>query len=179
MPMLNERDRRLAMAVEARTWGHGEISAVSRATGSARATISRGLKELDEEPKGTARVRAPGGGRKKAEAAGPGLVETLEGLVEPESRGHPESPLRWTTMSTRRLAGTLAAMGHEISHSAVAAALRGQGFSLQQTFKTLEGSQHADRDAQFRHINDTAAAFLAAGDPVISIDTKRKTTHLL
>ncbi len=174
LPRLNERDRRLAMAAEARTWGHGGISVVSRATGSARATISRGLKELDEEPKGTARVRAAGGGRKKAEVADPGLVEALEGLVEPESRGHPESPLRWTTKSTRYLAGALAAMGHEISHSAVAAVLRGQGFSLQQMFKTLEGSQHADRDAQFRHINDTAAAFLASGDPVISVDTKKK-----
>jgi hypothetical protein len=120
------------------------------------------------------RVRAPGGGRKKAEVADPELLDRLDSLIEPGTRGDPESPLRWTTKSTRHLARELTAMGHDISHSVVAKILRSAGFSLQGTRKTLEGAQHPDRDAQFRYINSTAARFLAAGEPVISIDTKKK-----
>jgi hypothetical protein len=130
---------------------------------------------LDNDPVGQVdRVRAPGGGRKKAEVADPELLDRLDSLIEPGTRGDPESPLRWTTKSTRNLARELTAMGHDISHSVVAKILRSAGFSLQGTRKTLEGAQHPDRDAQFRYINSTAARFLAAGEPVISIDTKKK-----
>lgn len=171
---LNERDRRLALAAEARSWGYGGIAAVARATGAAKGTISRGLDELDTEPGDLKRVRAAGGGRKRAEVANPDLSEALDGLVEPETRGDPESPLRWTTKSTRHLARELTRMGHAVSHSAVASILRAQGYSLQSTRKTLEGAQQPDRDAQFRYLGATAAGFIAAGEPVISVDTKKK-----
>ena len=176
LPRLNERDRRLALAAEAQSWGRGGIAAVHRATGASVSTIRRGLKDLlDDPPQGTdRRVRAPGGGRKKAEIADPELLGRLDSLIEPGTRGDPESPLRWTTKSTRHLADELTAMGHAISHSAVANLLRSVGFSLQGTRKTLEGAQHPDRDAQFRYINSQATEFLAAGDPVISVDTKKK-----
>jgi hypothetical protein len=155
--------------------GHGD-TAVHRATGASRSTIRRGLGELDndtgEGP--NRRVRAPGGGRKRAEVTDPELRSALDSLIEPATRGDPESPLRWTTKSTRHLAGTLRAMGHAISHSVVANLLGSAGFSLQGTRKTLEGAQHPDRDAQFRYINSTAGEFLAAGEPVISVDTKKK-----
>jgi hypothetical protein len=120
------------------------------------------------------RVRAPGGGRKKAEVADPELLDRLDSLIEPGTRGDPESPLRWTTKSTRKLADELTAMGHDVSHSVVAKILRSAGYSLQGTRKTLEGAQHSDRDAQFRYINATATRFLAAGEPVISVDTKKR-----
>jgi hypothetical protein len=179
LPRLNERDRRLALAAEARSWGYGGIAAVHRATGVSKPTISRGISELgSEQDEGDAvpavRVRAEGGGRKKAEVADPGLLDSLNSLIEPGVRGDPESPLRWTTKSTRKLAGELTARGHEISHSAVGNLLRSIGFSLQGNRKTLEGVQHPGRDAQFRHISSVAEEFLAAGDPVISVDTKKK-----
>jgi hypothetical protein len=130
---------------------------------------------LDNDPVGQVdRVRAPGGGRKKAEVADPELLDRLDSLIEPGTRGDPESPLRWTTKSTRKLARELTAMGHDISHSVVAKMLRSAGFSLQGTRKTLEGAQHPDRDAQFRYINSRAQEFLAAGEPVISVDTKKR-----
>jgi len=122
-------------------------------------------------------VRAPGGGRKKLEEVNPEIVSALDGLVEPESRGDPMTPLRWTTKSTRRLALELAGMGYTASHAVVAQILNSIGYSLQGTRKRHEGRGHPDRDAQFRHINATAAAFLAAGDPVISVDTKKKLQH--
>jgi transposase len=174
LPHLNERDRRMALGAEARAWGHGGIEEVHQLTGIARSTISRGIRDLavgDTEP--TGRTRAKGGGRKKAEAADPGLVDALDELIAPESRGDPESPLRWTTKSTRNLASELTDLGHAISHSAVAKLLRSLGYSLQATRKKLEGAQHPDRDAQFRYINGLATQFLAAGDPVISVDTKK------
>jgi hypothetical protein len=176
LPRLNERDRRLALATEARSWGYGGIVAVHRATGVSKTTIRRGLADLDEDAGGQDRnrVRAPGGGRKKAETTDPELLGTLDSLIEPETRGDPESPLRWTTKSTRHLAGELTAMGHAVSHSVTAAILRSIGFSLQGTRKKLEGAQHPDRDAQFRYINSLATQYLAAGDPVISVDTKKK-----
>jgi hypothetical protein len=176
LPRLNERDRRLALATEARSWGYGGITAVHRATGASRSTIRRGLGELDDDTgEGpNRRVRAPGGGRKRADIADPELRSALDSLIEPATRGDPESPLRWTTKSTRHLAGKLTAMGHAISHSVVANLLGSAGFSLQGTRKTLEGAQHPDRDAQFRYINSTAGKFLAAGEPVISVDTKKK-----
>jgi transposase len=176
LPRLNERDRRLALATEAKSWGYGGISAVRRATGVSWKTIKRGMTELSGDPAETpsGRVRAPGGGRKKADVTDPELVDALESLIEPETRGDPESPLRWTTTSTRQLAETLTGRGHSVSHSVVAKLLRALGYSLQGTRKTLEGSQHPDRDDQFRYINERAEEFLAAGDPVISVDTKKK-----
>jgi hypothetical protein len=176
LPRLNERDRRLALATEARSWGYGGIVAVHEATGASKTTISRGIRELESDTGGVpaGRVRAAGGGRKKAEVANPELLACLDGLIEPGTRGDPESPLRWTTKSTRNLARELTAAGHAISHSVVASILRSTGFSLQGNRKTLEGTQHPDRDAQFRHINRMAEQFLAAGDPVISVDTKKK-----
>ena len=176
LPRLNERDRRLALATEAKSWGRGGISAVHEATGVSKATIRRGKIELDNEPteQPSDRVRVPGGGRKKAEVADPELLNELENLTEPETRGDPESPLRWTTKSTRKLAEQLTEAGHSISHTAVAKLLRFLGYSLQSTRKKMEGSQHPDRDDQFRYINKLATEFLAAGDPVISVDTKKK-----
>jgi hypothetical protein len=176
LPRLNERDRRLALAIEAKSWGRGGISAVHQATGASQTTIRRGMTELADNPAGRSpdRVRAPGGGRKKAEIANPELVGVLDGLIEPETRGDPESPLRWTTKSTRHLAAELSGMGHFVSHDVVAKILRSLRYSLQGTRKKLEGSQHPDRDDQFRYINELAKEFLAAGDPVISVDTKKK-----
>src|SRR5256714_6593919 len=138
LPRLDERDRRVAMATEAKSWGRGGIAAVHRATGASRSTIRRGLAELDNDPVGQVdRVRAPGGGRKKAEVADPELLDRLDSLIEPGTRGDPESPLRWTTKSTRQLAGELTARGHVISHSVVANILHSCGYSLQATRKTL------------------------------------------
>ena len=175
LPRLNERDRRLALATEAKSWGRGGISAVYRAAGASRSTIRRGITELDgDDQVDSHRVRQPGGGRKKAELTNPELLENLDSLIAPETRGDPESPLRWTTKSTRHLARELTAMGTAISHSAVAAILRSSGYSLQGTRKTLEGAQHPDRDAQFRYINTLARRYLDAGDPVISVDTKKR-----
>jgi transposase len=176
LPRLNERDRRLALATEAKSWGHGGITAVHNATGASRKTIQRGMAELSDDPTGEHpdRVRAPGGGRKKAEVANPELVDALNSLIEPDTRGDPESPLRWTTKSTRHLTGTLAKSGHSISHNAVATLLRSLGYSLQGTRKKTEGHQHPDRDDQFRYINKLASEFPDSGDPVISVDTKKK-----
>src|SRR4051812_28538816 len=176
LPRLDERDRRVAMATEAKSWGRGGISAVHRATGASRTTIRRGMDELaeDEPTRPGRRVRAPGGGRKQAEVTDPELLDALDALIEPGTRGDPESPLRWTTKSTRQLAGELTARGHAISHSVVANLLHSCGYSLQATRKTLEGRQHPDRDAQFRYLNALAAQFLTSGDPVISVDTKKK-----
>jgi hypothetical protein len=138
--------------------------------------IRRGCNELDSDvvEGQDRRVRAPGGGRKKAEVADPELFDALESLIEPETRGDPESPLRWTTKTTRNLATELIEMGHSVSHPVVAKILHFLHYSLQGTRKKLEGSQHPDRDDQFRYINALAKEFLAAGDLVISVDTKKK-----
>jgi transposase len=175
LPRLNERDRRLALAAEARSWGRGGIVAVHRATGVSKTTIRRGIAELgcDVPSAGTGRVRAVGGGRKKAEVADPQLLEALDALIEPGTRGDPESPLRWTLKSTRKLADELSARGHAISHTAVAKLLHAAGYSLQATRKMLEGAQHPDRDEQFGYLNALAEEHLAAGEPVISVDTKK------
>jgi hypothetical protein len=176
LPRLNERDRRLALATEAKSWGYGGITAVHRVTGASRTTIQRGISELSDDPTedSSDRVRAPGGGRKKAEVAHPELLDALDRLIEPETRGDPESPLRWTTKSTRHLAATLTEMGHSISHAVVAKLLGSLGYSLQGTRKKMEGNQHPDRDDQFRYINKLAGEFLTSGDPVISVETKKK-----
>jgi hypothetical protein len=173
-PHLDERQRRLVMGAEARVLGHGGIAAVARAADVREATVSRGVDELeaDEEPLG--RVRRPGGGRKRLVEIDSGLRPALLALVEPDERGDPMSPLRWTTKSTRKLAAELTRQGHKVSADTVADLLREEGFSLQGNAKTLEGRQHPDRDAQFRYINERAKQYQNTGDPVISVDTKKK-----
>ncbi len=173
-PHLDERARRLFAASEARDLGHGGVSQVSRACGLSRVTITKGLRELDEAPLPAGRVRRPGAGRPRSEVRDPDLVERLDALVEPTSRGDPESPLRWTSKSTRALAGELTAAGHPVSHETVAQLLRHLEYSLQGTRKSEEGEQHPDRDAQFRFIQDEVRKALAAKRPVISVDTKKK-----
>ena len=176
--MLNERQKRLFLAAEARLLGYGGVSVVSRATGMSRPVIHAGEKELAaREPAGEAqpaRIRKPGGGRKKAVSQDATLLADLERLVEPTTRGDPESPLRWTCKSTRALAQELKRQGHATSHRMVAALLHELDYSLQGNRKTLEGSQHADRDGQFAHISVEAGKRLAQGEPVISVDTKKK-----
>ena len=173
---LDERGRRAVAASEALALGWGGVSAVSRATGLSRATIGLGIKELRGTVASAAsgRVRRPGGGRKRTAAQDPAVVPALEQLVEPTTRGDPESPLRWTCKSVRKLAAELCRRGHQVSHQWVATTLQQLGYSLQANRKTREGGDHPDRDAQFAHINQTAAAFLAAGEPVISVDAKKK-----
>lgn len=174
-PELTERSRRLWAATEARALGHGGIALVERATGVSRSTISRGLRELESgEVLGPDRARRPGGGRKKATEKDPTLVPDLESLVEPTASGDPDTVLRWTAKSVRRLADELTAMGHEVSHKLVADLLHELGYSLQANRKTREGPQHPDRDAQFRYINDAVARFQNQGQPAISVDTKKK-----
>ena len=174
-PLLDERTRRLMAANEARALGHGGISEVSRACGLSRKAIANGIREIEA---GTApppgRIRQPGAGRKKITAHDPGLMGALERLIEPETRGDPESPLRWTCKSTRTLAAQLTRQKHPISHMKVAQLLHEQGYSLQGNRKTEEGGDHPDRDAQFRHINTQVRRALAKGTPVISVDTKKK-----
>ena len=173
-PHLDERQRRLVAGAEARALGHGGIRVVARAAGMREGTVSRGVAELEagEEPLG--RVRRPGGGRKRAADLDPGLRPALLALVEPDMRGDPMSPLRWTVKSLRVLAAELARQGHRVSADTVADLLHEEGFSLQASVKALEGSQHPDRDAQFRYINEQVKDHLGSKDPVVSVDTKKK-----
>jgi len=173
-PHLDERQRRLLMGAEARVLGHGGIRVVARAAGVREATVAQGVTELDsgEEPLG--RARRPGRGDEREAEVDPGLRPALLALVEPGSRGDPMSPLRWTTKSTRNLAAELTRQGHRISADTVADVLRQEGFSLQGNAKTVEGKQHPDRDAQFRYISGQVAGHLSAGQPVISVDAKKK-----
>ena len=173
-PHLDERARRLLAASEARHHGRGGVSLVSRACGLSRVTITKGLHELDAPALPPGRVRRPGGGRPSLVARDPALPRRLEALVEPLARGDPESPLRWTSKSTRMLAAELAAQHHSISHEKVAQLLRQLDYSLQATRKMEEGADHPDRDAQFRYINAQVRRALAAHRPVISVDTKKK-----
>jgi Rhodopirellula transposase DDE domain len=173
-PHLDERARRLFAASEARHLGHGGVTAISQACGLSRVTITKALHELDEPPLPAGRVRRPGGGRRSLVALDPGLLGRLEALVDPLSRGDPQSPLRWTIKSTRTLAVALTGQGYAISHEKVAQLLRQMDFSLQGNRKTEEGTDHPERDAQFRHINDVVQRALAVGGPVISVDTKKK-----
>ena len=172
-PVLDERQRRLWMAAEAREGGRGGITLVARATGSARSTVTRGVDEL-EGGAAPGRIRRPGAGRKRAEEVNPTVAATLERLVDPETRGDPESPLRWTIKSTRELSRTLAEQGHPASEWLVRRLLRDAGYSLQAAAKQIEGSRHPDRDAQFRYLNARVLAHQAGGQPVISVDTKKK-----
>ncbi len=173
-PFLDERMRRLVAASESLAIGFGGTSQVSRQTGVSRRAIIRGIKELDEAPSVQGgRVRRPGGGRKRTVDKDASLKTDLERLVDPVTRGDPESPLRWTCKSVRKLAEELNRLGHQTSHRMVAELLHELGYSLQANRKTLEGSSHADRDQQFQHINQHVTEFLQQ-QPVISVDTKKK-----
>ena len=173
--LLNERSRRRWVAAEARSHGRGGIAAVARATGVSEGTITRGLRELDAaeelEPE---RVRRPGAGRPGILERESGLSEGLDRLIDPVTRGDPESPLRWTSKSGAKLAEALREMGHRVVDRTVLRLLRAKGYSLQANKKTREGAQHPDRDAQFAHINETVTAALAEGEPVISVNAKKR-----
>jgi hypothetical protein len=174
-PVLDERTRRITAANEAMAWGRGGISAVSRACGLSRRVIRLGIGELAQGraiPAG--RIRRPGGGRKRITATDPALVPALEAVVADETRGDPQSPLRWTCRSTRTLAQALTRRHHPVSHTTVGQLLHGLGYSLQSNRKTEEGRDHPDRDAQFRYITAAVKRGLASRDPVISVDTKKK-----
>jgi Rhodopirellula transposase DDE domain len=172
----DERVRRLMVAAEALAIGRGGQLAVARATGVSRTMIQRGIREVLQPelqaPKG--RVRRPGGGRKAMVVLDPTLRDDLERLVEPTSRGDPESPLRWTCKSVRKLAAELTAQGHQTSHRLVADLLHDLGYSLQANQKTLEGSEHPDRNAQFEYLNGAVQQQLWAGEPTVSVDTKKR-----
>lgn len=173
-PHLDERAWRLLLGAEARAIGRGGVKLVAGVVGVSADTVGRGARELEAGIEPDGRVRRAGAGRPAVEEADPALVPALEALVDPGSRGDPESPLRWTTKSTSHLAGELAKEGHRVTDRTVARLLRQAGYSLQGNAKTIEGKQHPDRDAQFRYINAQVGAFQAAGDPVISVDTKKK-----
>ena len=184
---LDEATLRLWAAVEARALGRGGVSMVAKAIGMSRTTIYAGLEELEApqvrpastpsssgDSAGKRRIRAKGGGRKKLSDKDATLVRDLDALVEPTARGDPMSPLRWTCKSTPRLAQDLTRLGHKVSQRSVCDLLAQLNYSLQSTRKTREGGQHPDRDAQFHHIASMAAQYQATGDPVISVDTKKK-----
>ena len=178
-PFLNERQRRILAAIEAQILGYGGITLVARATGLSRNTVVAGGSELkankgsDTERK-VGRIRKPGGGRKRTVDKDPKLEGDLEYLIEPVTRGDPESALRWTCKSVRRLAEELKQIGHETSHRMVAELLDQMGYSLQANRKTMEGGSHPDRDAQFQYIHEKVKRFQKQGQPVISVDTKKK-----
>ena len=171
---LNERQRRLFLGVEAIDLGRGGMKAIAQATGVHPDTISRGVREAKGERGPFDRVRAPGGGRKKLVEHTPEIIGLLSALVDPETRGDPMSPLLWTTKSTRNLADTLTCQGYAVSDRVVARMLKDQGYSLQSNTKALEGKQNPDRDAQFRYLAEQVNAHTLAGQPVISVDTKKK-----
>jgi len=177
---LTERARRLFIASEAMTFGHGGIAAAARATGMAPSVIGNGIKEVKaieggwQPPWGAGRSRRPGGGRKKATAKDPTLLSSLKKLVESTTRGDPESPLLWTARSQRNLIEALKEKGHTISRRTLAQLLKELGYSLQANRKRLEGAQHPDRNAQFEHINETVRQQVEANEPAISVDTKKR-----
>jgi len=180
-PHLNERQRRLALGAAARALGRGGIRSVAAMTGAAESTVSHGVRELESGAAPSARVRTAGAGRRRLRDGDPGLVDALMALVEPDQCGDPESPLRWTCKSTRNLAAELTRQGHRVGPDTVAALLKQEGFSLQATSRTSEGARHpdrdADRDAQFRYLNEQVKEHQAAGEPVVSVDTKKKLRH--
>jgi transposase len=172
-PFLNEKSKRLFAAAEALSLGN--ISLVSRAMDISEETIKKGCNELESgESLSDDKIRAPGGGRKKSVDKDPTLLSDLETLIEPTSRGDPESPLLWISKSTRKLADELKSMGHKVSHSRVSDMLHMLGYSLQANRKTIEGTSHPDRDQQFNHINEKCKEFQEENQPVISVDTKKK-----
>ena len=176
--LLDERAKRVWAGAEARALGRGGVARVMEATGMSRARVTAGVKEVEAGGAGgvraTGRVRAAGGGRKRLAERDPGLEAALEKLVDPATRGDPEGPLLWTSLGTGKLAEALRGMGHEVSGRTVARMLRALGYRLQANRKTTEGRQHPDRDGQFNHINRRAEAFRRGGDPVVSVDTKKK-----
>ena len=173
--LLNERSRRRWAAAEARSAGQGGIAAVVRATDISESTVRRGLEELERaEELEAGRVRRTGAGRPSVIERDPGLEKDLDRLIDPVTRGDPESALRWTSKSGAKLAAALRQMGHEVVDRTVLRILKAKGYSLQANEKTREGAQHPDRDAQFQHINQTVAAAIAAGQPAISIDSKKR-----
>jgi len=179
-PHLNERQRRLLLGAEAVGLGRGGVSALALATGAARSTIQAGIQELAGEAADVValergRSRRAGAGRKKATVADPELASAIEAIVEPDAKGDPESPLRWTLKSTRQLADALTAAGHATSSRTVAHVLVDElGYSLQANRKSIEGRQHPDRDAQFRYLNEQIRRHARRGEPVVSVDTKKK-----
>jgi len=173
-PQLDERQRRLLAGAQARALGRGGIAVVARTSGMSHSTVHLGIREIDQGPQPAGRIRRPGAGRPKATDRDPGLLQALDALVEPTARGDPASPLRWTCKSTGKLADELAAQGHRVSSRTVARLLGELDYWLQATSKQVEGAQHPDRDGQFRYLNEQATAHLGAGQPVISVDTKKK-----
>ena len=174
-PLLDERTRRLVAASEARALGHGGVSLVSRACGLSRRVIAKGIREIETGAAvAPGRIRRPGAGRKRITVTDPQLMDTLEALIDPHTRGDPMSPLRWTCKSTRAIAKELARQQHPVSPSKVAHLLHDLDYSLQGNRKTEEGQDHPDRDAQFRYINAAVNRCLARHIPVISVDTKKK-----
>jgi len=173
-PHLNERQRRLWAGAEARSLGRGGVSLVARATGISRQTLHNALKELAAPPVLDGRVRRPGAGRKRLRDRDPELEAALDALIDPDVRGDPGSPLRWTCKSTGQLSLALTRGGHPVSASTVGTMLHEAGYSLQANVKTKEGSQHPDRDAQFRYLNEQAREFRDGGLPVVSVDAKKK-----
>jgi hypothetical protein len=176
-PFLDERQRRLLAASMAEVLGRGGQARVAEASGMSRNTVIAGAKELAEGLTLQARVRRPGAGPKRRRDVDPDALVILDSLVEPESRGDPMSPLRWTLKSTRKLAEEMTRLGHRMGASLVGELLHYMGYSLQANAKVTEGRQHPDRDGQFRYINSQAEAHLAAGEPVISVDCKKKVRH--
>jgi hypothetical protein len=173
--VLDERGRRLWAAVEARSAGYGGLAAVVRATGISESTVLRGLADLERgEVLEAGRVRRPGAGGVAIAEREPGLEADLERLIDPVTRGDPESPLRWTSKSAAKLADALQGMGYRVVDRTVLRLLKAKGYSLQANRKTREGASHPDRDRQFAHINQTVSAAIAAGEPVISVDTKKR-----
>ena len=177
-PELDERRRRQWAAAEAQALGHGGVSLVAQATGLARSTIYAGLRDLRRPPRqremGAQRIRRAGGGRRSLTTLDPALLDALVALIEPTTRGDPESPLRWTCKSTRQLADALTRQRHPVSPRTVAALLKEDGYSLQANRKTREGTSHPDRNAQFQYLNRCVTACLRRGEPAISVDTKKK-----
>jgi hypothetical protein len=174
MPLLDERQRRALAGAQARALGRGGIAAVARTAGMSRSTVQKGVFEVDSGIEPRAPVRRSGAGRKRLIDKDPDLLLNLDDLVEPEARGDPVCPLRWTSKSTGHLADALAAMGHPVSPDTVGRLLVGMEYSLQATAKQLEGTQHPDRDAQFVYLSGQVADHLRAGQPVISVDSKKK-----
>lgn len=172
---LDERQLRIAAGAMVLTLDrHGAAKAVAAASGLSAKTVQKGTREVDEGIEPAIRVRSPGAGRKTVEESQPGLAEALDKLIDPETRGDPMCPLRWTTKSTRVLADEMTAQGYPVSHSTLAKVLAGMGYSLQAPAKTREGADHPDRDAQFRYLDGLVRAHMAAGEPVISVDGKKK-----
>ena len=176
-PHLTEKQRRLLAGAAAKALGRGGGARMARISGLSRPTVYAGVHELEDPPDPGGRIRRPGGGPKRLAERQPDLLAALDALVDPDTCGGPESPLRWTCKSTRQLADALGAQGFQVSDDTVGRLLKQQRYTLQRTQKTEEGAQHPDRDSQFRYINEQAKQQLAAGQPVVSVDTKKKLRH--